>query len=565
MIPTVTSSVLRTRRLVFVLANILIYVVLIAGLVSALGGSALGWVMIACFATFAPWSVLGFTTGLIGLALLFTKRPPPLAIAPITQRTAVVMTLRNEDPARALQRLRIVQRSLDATGEAAHFAYFVLSDTSEPETALREEAGIAEWREIDPIPGRIFYRRRAVNTGFKAGNVMEFCDSQGAGFDLMIPLDADSLMSGPAILDLVRIMQSDPTLGIVQGLVVGLPATSVFARMFQFGMRHGMRSYTVGQAWWTHDCGPFWGHNAILRIAPFRAHCKLPVLPGAPPFGGHILSHDQVEAVLMRRAGFSVRLQAVAGGSWEDNPPTIIDYISRDTRWCQGNLQYLRLLGMPGLLAVSRFQLIWAVLMFAGIPALTLLVALLPVAALLMAVPDDLGVLKAVYWVFMLMFLTPKLAGYLHTVAGAVHCARYGGRVRFACGVVVEILFSFLQSSITSFHTACFMVSLVLGHTTRWAGQTRDAYRVSWREAAWMFWPQTLFGAVVCGTLFVAVPQLLLYALPFSLGALLAIPFAVVTSDRRLGAWCVRAGLCAVPEDRDAPPEVAALTFGRAG
>jgi membrane glycosyltransferase len=329
MIPTVTPSILRVRRFVFVLANVVIFAILIATLGYALGNSALGWVMIACFAMFAPWSVLGVTTALIGFVLLFKRRPVPEPPVPIELRTAIVMTLRNEDPSRALQRLRIVQDSLDATGEAAHFAFFVLSDTSDPATASREEAEIAAWRLVDPRPGRIFYRRRTDNTGFKAGNLMEFCETLGADYDLIVPLDADSLMSGGAILDLVRIMQGDSQLGIVQGLVVGLPAASAFARMFQFGMRHGMRTYTVGQAWWTHDCGPFWGHNAILRIAPFRAHCRLPLLPGAPPFGGHIMSHDQVEAVLMRRAGYSVRLQAIAGGSWEDNPPTILDYINQ--------------------------------------------------------------------------------------------------------------------------------------------------------------------------------------------------------------------------------------------
>jgi membrane glycosyltransferase len=439
----------------------------------------------------------------------------------------------------------------------------VLSDTSDPATASREEAEIAAWRLVDPRPGRIFYRRRTDNTGFKAGNLMEFCETLGADYDLIVPLDADSLMSGGAILDLVRIMQGDSQLGIVQGLVVGLPAASAFARMFQFGMRHGMRTYTVGQAWWTHDCGPFWGHNAILRIAPFRAHCRLPLLPGAPPFGGHIMSHDQVEAVLMRRAGYSVRLQAIAGGSWEDNPPTILDYINRDTRWCQGNLQYLRLLGMPGLLAVSRFQLLWAVLMFAGIPALTLLIALLPLTA--WAMPglnsSQETALKLVYWVFMLMFLAPKLAGYLHTASSRHRRARYGSLGRVALGALVEIVFSFLQSSITSFHTACFMAALALGHSTLWSGQNRDARDLSWRQAARAFWPQTLFGVIVNGLLLMASPQLLVYAMPFTLGTLLAIPFAVATSSRRLGAWCVQSGLCAVPEERNAPPEVAALTL----
>ena len=146
-------------------------------------------------------------------------------------------------------------------------------------------------------------------------------------------------------------------------------------------MRHGMRSYTMGQAWWVGDCGPFWGHNALVRIAPFVEKCELPMLPGKPPLGGHVLSHDQVEATLMRRAGYEVRVLPEERGSWEENPPTMLEFAQRDVRWCQGNMQYIKLLDLPGLYPMSRFQLVWAILMFVGIPAWTLMIALLPVAA----------------------------------------------------------------------------------------------------------------------------------------------------------------------------------------
>ena len=194
-------------------------------------------------------------------------------------RTAILMTLRNEDPGRAMVRLRTVQASLDATGHGGAFAYFVLSDTSSPEVARAEEAAVAAWRGAVADPGRIVYRRRVRNTGFKAGNVHEFCETHGRDYDLMLPLDADSLMSGEAIVRLVRIMQAHPQLGILQSLVVGAPSTSAFARIFQFGMRHGMRAYTMGSAWWIGDCGPFWGHNALVRIAPSPSIAAFPSFP----------------------------------------------------------------------------------------------------------------------------------------------------------------------------------------------------------------------------------------------------------------------------------------------
>ena len=181
---------------------------------------------------------------------------------------------------------------------------------------------------------------------------------------------------------LVHIMQAHPKIGILQSLVVGAPAASGFARIFQFGMRHGMRAYTMGSAWWIGDCGPFWGHNALVRIAPFLEHCGLPILPGEPPLGGHVLSHDQVEATLMRRAGYEVRVLPEEKGSWEENPPTIFEFSTPRPALVPGQHAVSRFLDLPGLLPMSRFQLAWAILMFIGVPAMTLMIALAAVEVL---------------------------------------------------------------------------------------------------------------------------------------------------------------------------------------
>jgi membrane glycosyltransferase len=556
----VSPSVVRNRRLAFLAANLLTYVTMLAMFAHALPWTTpLTPILFAAFAIFVPWSVLGFWNAAIGLILLFHRRTPLPAPQGPPPRTAIIMTIRNEDPDRAVARLRTIKRSIDATGHGERFGFFLLSDTSQPDIGARESCAMAAWQTDSTDPDRLHYRRRAHNIGFKAGNVMEFCQTWADEFPLMVTLDADSLMSGPAILHLVRIMQANPSFGIVQSLVAGLPSASPFARIFQFGMRHGMRSYTVGQAWWTADCGPFWGHNAVIRTAPFRDHCTLPVLSGRPPFGGHILSHDQVEAVLMRRAGYEVRLQPVAGGSWEDNPPTILDYIRRDLRWCQGNLQYLRLLNTPGLYLVSRFQLCWAILMFISIPAWTIAIALLPLAAPHLIGHARIPWLIAVYWLYMLMYLSPKLAGYLHTVASVHRRTRYGGLARFAAGAICEVAFSMLQFSITSLHTTGFIAAMLFGRSASWSGQLRDTRIVSWREAIRALWPQTVFGVALHATLLTEAQALLPWALPYTLGYLLAIPFAVLTASPTFGTWCVRHGLCAVPEDRDPLPELAAL------
>lgn len=567
-------ATLKWRRRLVIALNVVTYLML-ATLAFRLGAWN-GWtlvdaVMFVCFLLGTPWAVLGFWNALIGLWLLHGARDAikfvaPYAAAskdakPLTIKTAVLLTLRNEDTARALKRLAVVKDSIDKTGEGAAFSYFILSDTNNPYLARVEEAGVARWREETGAGERIVYRRRTDNKGFKAGNVRDFCERWGSDYELMLPLDADSLMSGEIIVNMARMMQAHPKLGILQSLVVGMPSSSAFARIFQFGMRHGMRSYTMGQAWWTADCGPFWGHNAFVRIKPFVENCDLPMLPGKPPLGGHVLSHDQVEATLMRKAGYEVRVLPIEGGSWEENPPTMLDFAQRDVRWCQGNMQYVKLLDFPGLLPMSRFQLLWAILMFAGIPAWTLMIALLPFAALhAQSAPGFPSALAAgLYITFFLMYLMPKIAGHIDAALTKGGMAAYGGPLRFFASAAVELVFSFLQGAVSTVRTTIFMIGLLFGKSVTWGGQNRDAAGISFATALENLWPQTLFGIVACGALYIISPTVLLWSLPLTAGYLLAIPFAMLTASPALGRWMKRAGLCGIPEDFATPPEVAAV------
>ncbi|KUO54185.1 MAG: glucosyl transferase family 2 [Alphaproteobacteria bacterium BRH_c36] len=575
-LPTRLQSIadLRRRRIIFLSLNIVSYVVLLAGaarLMSAGGWTPVDIIMFACFAIGTPWAILGFWNAIIGLWLLHFHANPGKAVAPYARagdldtplfvKTAVLMTLRNEDPARAIARLKTVKESLDRTGHGKAYSYFILSDTNVAEVAHAEERLVIEWQASTADSDRIVYRRRTDNSGFKAGNVRDFCERWGAGYDLMLPLDADSLMSGNAIVRMTRMMQAHPRLGILQSLVVGMPSQSAFARIFQFGMRHGMRSYTMGQAWWVADCGPFWGHNAFVRIRPFKVHCDLPVLPGKPPLGGHILSHDQVEAVLMRKAGYEVRVLPYEIGSWEENPPTMIDFVKRDVRWCQGNMQYAKLLGLPGLLPLSRFQLAWAMLMFVGIPAWTLMIALLPAAAYeAQSVADyPVGLAIGLYAAFFTMYLAPKIAGLIDATLTKGGMNSYGGPLRFLASAVIELVFSFLQGAVSTIRTTIFMIGLAFGKSVTWGGQSRDAHGVSWATAFENFWPQTLFGIVVCAALYYVSPTVLLWSLPLTLGYLLAMPFAVISSQPSVGRWLQRVGLCGIPEDYRTPDEIRAL------
>ena len=574
--PTGLQSVdeLSQRRRAVLLLNVATYFAMLWIAARVLGSG--GWTLIDAvlfvgFAMGTPWTVLGFWNAVIGLWLLhFHKNSmaevAPFAVAgdaatPVTIKTAILMTVCNEDPARAILRLKTVKASVDATGEGHAFSYFVLSDTNDEAVAQIEANAFAAWKAADPDGARLIYRRRTDNTGFKAGNVREFCNRWGNDYELMLPLDADSVMSGAAIVKLVRMMQAYPKLGILQSLVVGMPSSSAFARTFQFGMRHGMRAYTMGQAWWVGDCGPFWGHNAVVRIKPFRDACELPILSGAPPLGGHILSHDQVEATFMRRAGYEVRVLPVENGSWEENPPTMLDFAKRDVRWCQGNMQYVKLLDTPGLHAMSRFQLVWAVLMFVGLPAWTLMIALLPLAAYQAQGVADYprGTAIFLYLLFFGMYLMPKIAGLLDVVLTKGGMNQYGGPVRFVASAALELVFSFLQGAISTIRTTIFMIGLAFGKSVVWGGQSRDAYGISWRTAVENLWPQTLFGIVVCGLLYAVSPTVLYWSLPLTAGYLVAIPFAVVTASPALGRWFQKVGLCGIPEDFNPPKEVTAV------
>jgi membrane glycosyltransferase len=560
----------RRRQIVFAL-NLVTYagMLWVAAIILGTGGwTWVDMVLLVCFAAGTPWTVLGFWNALIGLWLLHFRKDAMVQVAPYAAagdlkvplriKTAVFMTLRNEDPDRAVRRLRTIKESVDRTGDGGAFSYFVLSDSNDPAVAVAEERAIEAWKAADADRERIVYRRRSDNIAYKAGNVRDFCARWGRDFALMLPLDADSLMSGEQIVRLARMMQAYPKIGILQSLVVGMPSQSAFARIFQFGMRHGMRSYTMGQAWWVGDCGPFWGHNALVRIKPFHEQCELPILPGKPPLGGHVLSHDQVEATLMRRAGYEVRVLPEERGSWEENPPTMLEFARRDVRWCQGNMQYLKLLGLPGLYPMSRFQLVWAILMFVGIPAWTLMIALLPVAAWQAREIADFPVELAIglYVTFFTMYLMPKIAGLLDVMITRDGVARYGGWMRFVPSAVIELAFSFLQGAVSTIRTSIFMIGLLFGKSVVWGGQSRDVQGLSWQDAIRNLWPQTLFGVVVCGALIVIAPAVFWWSLPLTAGYLLAIPFAVLTADPDLGRALQRLGVCGIPEDFAPPWEV---------
>ena len=535
-------------------------------------------ILLAAFAMVLPWTVICFWNAVIGLLVMRCARDPVACVNPAAARagdepprvsTAILLCIRNEAPERLTPNLSAMMGGLVAAGVADRFHVYVLSDSDVPAIAAEERARFRalaeEWH------GRIglTYRRRDHNAGFKAGNIRDFCGRWGHRHELAITLDADSFMSAEAILRLVRIMQADPKLGILQGLVIGLPTTSAFARVFQFGMRLGMRSYTIGSAWWQGDCGPYWGHNAALRLKPFAAHCELPVLPGNGPLDGFVLSHDQLEAVLMRRAGYEVRVLPEETLGWEQNPPTLIEFMRRDLRWCQGNMQYRRFLAMPGLRPVSRYQLVLAMLMFLGSPAW---IALLVAGTLTTALAGDptrilrAGPAESLFWLVLAMWFAPKIATLIDVLARPDLRHAYGGTMRLVGSTTAEIAFSVLLAPIMWLAHTRFLCGLMIGRrATGWHGQAREAHGVPWSVAARHLWPQTLLGTATLGALALTAPGAVPYASFVALGLALSIPFAVLTATAGFGRLLMRFGVGRLPEETGPPDVLHALELPAIG
>jgi membrane glycosyltransferase len=468
----------------------------------------------------------------------------PAATAPDPPPMAMVVTVRSEDLAPILPRLLHLLNTLASACPAWTIAAFVLSDTADPPAVAAEEHALAALAQADRA--RIRYRRRADNTGFKAGNVMDFLDHYATGFDLLLVLDADSAITAAAVLRLARAMQTDPRLGIVQHLTVGEPATSPFARLFQFGMRSGMRTWAAGQDFWQGDAGPYWGHNAVVRIAPFRAHARLALLPD----GRHILSHDQIEAALLRGAGWGVRVLVDEDGSFEAFPPVLPEHLRRELRWLAGNLQYVHLLRLKGLQLMGRWQLVQAILLFAGAPFCLLFLLGAATAAATdrtSAFPAGAALALTLAWAGALY--APKLLGYLEVLISRAKRTRYGGTARFLAGTLAETIFTLIYDAIGPLTKTIAIARLMLGAQPGWTVQNRSARGVGWAEAARLCWPHTLMGIAVFAAFACAGPRAVLWALPFAGGLLLAVPFAVLTADRRLGHWLHRHGIAAVPEE----------------
>lgn len=492
------------------------------------GWTAWEGLLLACLVLNAPWVALAGATGLVGAGIRLGARDAAAAVlpvlrdlavdAPIRRRTLIAVCVRDEEMAAVLAPLG---RLLD--GLAGHAAWFGLAILSDSAVADGEAAAVARFAASRPA-GQVRYRRRVDNAGFKAGNVMDCLDHHAEGFDFLLLLDADSEMTAAAVLRMVRVMQADPGLAILQSTIASRPASAPFPRMLGFGHRPGSLTWATGQAWWQGAEGPYWGHNALIRIAPFRIHARLGTLPD----GRHILSHDHVEAARLHAAGWAVRVlpdcDIAEDGSREAQPPNLPEFLQRDRRWAAGNMQYLHLLRRPDLGALGRFQMLQAILHYALAPAWF---AMLPLAVLNAGTDaaTPRGALLALLGLGFALLHLPRLAGH----AEALWRGPLSRRGAYLRRMQREAVFLLMFDSILAFDRT--LTVLAAGRRRGWAAQHRAERVVGWREAARLLWPHTVMGGVlVAGLVAVGSGFALAVALPVVAGLVLAIPFAVLTA-----------------------------------
>lgn len=574
MSPNAQSDRVSARRLLAVLS----IVTTLAGgwiflrMLSSDGQDLLDIVLLALFVILFLWiansfwlSVMGFTQCLLRpgrSAAPFVPQPADKEAYASLPRSAVIVPVYNEDAREVFSRIRAMMESLHETGRSACFDFFVLSDSNDPEVWLEEELVWADLSADAPGECGLFYRRRENNEGAKSGNIADFCRRWGRSYPYMIVLDADSLMSGWTMLELVRRMEADPQIGILQVPPIPVDRGSLFARLQQFAASVYGVIFNTGFALWTQVDGNYYGHNAALRVRPFMEHCGLPRLPGKPPLGGPILSHDFVEAAFMRRSGYEVIVANDLSGSYEECPPTLIDFAKRDQRWCQGNMQHLRLLMAHGLHPVSRLHLGMGAMSYLSSP-LWLLFMLLGALGVWTAHTQATqgqaaaaagGEPRMILLVAMLVLLfSPKLLGYVLLLSRRDWLALHGGPVRALVSVLIESFSSMLTAPILMAFHASFVVSALAGRSVRWGPQQRDEAGTPLADAVRAHWAHALGGAAALVLVALAAPPLVPWSLPVVTGLILSIPISMLMGSPRVGRFLLRLGLLLIPEEARPP------------
>jgi membrane glycosyltransferase len=519
-------------------------------------------VLIFFFAITLGWIAFAATSGIVGFFLPAARLPEvPLG----DTRTALLMPVYNEDPTTTTTALQAMAEALAEADVARNFEIVIISDTTNVDAWIAETLAIDRLRRALQGIMPVRYRRRWHNTGRKVGNVEDFVKRWGGNYEYMIVLDADSLMSAETLTALVRRIQADPNLGLLQTVPALIGQVSLFARLQQFASRVFGNVIARGVAAWSGDDGNYWGHNAIIRITAFAQACGLPQLPGRKPFGGHVLSHDFIEAAFLRRAGWKVRMAPDLDGSWEEGPPSLVDVAIRDRRWAQGNLQHMKLLNARGLSFTSRKHLaigimgylsspLWLLLILVGF-ALTLQATLIRpeyFSRTFQLFPNwpvfDAQRMISLFIFSMIVLLTPKALGLVRSLFTKTRRG-CGGIFGLTFSVIFELVLSALYAPVMMLIQTQHVFDILTGSDSDWVTQRRQAAALSWRDAWHFHWKHSLVGIVIAVVAYLLSPTLLAWLTPAIAGLMLAIPLSKISGSARVGELVSRLAIFRIPEE----------------
>lgn len=568
----------RARSAVFFLlslSTIALGIWLMFDILSANGLNMIEFGLLILYACTFSWITFAFWSGVIGFALQILKidplslrklkpRPDPTMRSPAI-RTAVVMPIYNEDTERVMAGFEASFRSLLQTGQHTNFDFYLLSDTRDPAIIEAEELA---WQglcgRLGESASRVFYRRRTVNTGKKVGNLADFCRKWGSYYECMIVLDADSVMTGECMLHLVHSMEQNPRAGLLQTVPIPVRQETFFGRFVQFAATLYSPMLATGLAFWQTDSANYWGHNAIIRIAPFMDHCGLPPLEGKGPFGGEILSHDFVEAALLRRAGWDVLLLADLEGSYEEVPSNLLDYATRDRRWVQGNIQHLALLSYSGWRGLSRLHFLFGAVAYLSTLIWLSMIVLSTFDAIWRALTSNVffdssyqlfpnwpvakeQLIYSVFYLTAVLLLLPKLLGVI--VAMLHNRQAFGGLKKLSLGAIGETLFAILIAPIMMVFHSWFVISVFAGRSISWEAQSRDGRIVAWRDALRRTMIATVLAAAWGVLAWTMAPKFFWWLTPVLVGLVLAAPIVRYSSSVTLGQRTRRAGMFITPNE----------------
>jgi membrane glycosyltransferase len=580
LVPRYAIAIRRTVFLILVVVTSFAALFLIATAFHQNGITPQEVVLLFLYTLLILWISTSFWTATLGFWVLLwggdkrsIARIPPTADGshhePSPRRTALVMPIYNEDPTRVFAGLRAIWQSLRETGRSDDFELFILSDTRDPDKWMQEEVNwYAMCRDFD-AHGKIYYRNREKNVARKSGNLEDFVHRWGGRYRYMIVLDADSLMEGTTLVRMMDLMEAHPRVALIQSPPLPANHKSLFSRILQFASNLYSDVFIAGTNFWQLSGSGYWGHNAIIRIAPFAEHCGLPKLPGREPFGGEIFSHDTVEAALLRENGWEVWLEPSLQGSYEELPPTLIDYAKRDRRWCQGNLQHLRMVFTKGISGLSRLYFMMGIMSYLSSPLWLLFLVLTGFEAYIQSQvlpvyffgdnifpvwPVSYAVeMTTVLIVTLFMLFLPKALSLIIMLVRWREVKGYGGILRATSSAVLESIFSMLTAPVLMLYQSKFVFAILMRRSVGWPPQNRDDHRLSISEAFQAHGGHTLVGLLAGWVSYTYVPEFFLWLIPVLAGLVLSVPVSILSSSTSMGALTRRLGIFLTPEEYKTP------------